>query len=350
MYFFSVMSKIKTQFTDVSNPTAYTGAARIAQKLHKPFREVRAILEEDDSYALHKPVRKKFKRLVTKGHAKFDTLQADLADFQKISQHNDGYNYLLVCVDVYSRMIFARPLKQKTGPEMVKALTSIFKENDFFPTIFITDRGKEFYNRHLSEFFKGLHVQHASPSSEIKAGMAERAIRTLKERVYRYFTHKNTYRWLEIIPQLVKNYNITPHSRTKIAPVEVSSGDIEEREGELSDIGDDLVEGTVVRLSKARHVFKKAYEESWTRELFVVAKVYKTKPVTYRIKTLDGRDIIEGKVYRKELQIAHDTKVYRISDILQRKRVRGKEKILVTWLDYPDAAPEWVDAADFVSI
>ena len=343
------MSKIKDRFTDVSHPTAFTGAARIARSLKKPFKQVRKELEEEPAYALHKPVRKKFARLPTKGHVKFDTLQADLADLQKIKQHNDGYRYLLVCVDVYSRMLFARPLKQKTGAEMVAALESIFEEHNFYPSTFITDRGKEFYNDQVKALCKPLFITHASPSTEIKAAMAERAIRTLKERLYRYFTHTNSYRWLEIIPKLVENYNKTPHTTTKLAPVLVKDGDIEEREGKESDVGETLEEGTVVRLSKTRHVFKKAYEESWTRELFVICEVLKTKPITYRIKTLSGKEPIEGRVYRKELQIAHDTKVYRIGDVLQRKRVRGREMILVTWLDYPSDPPSWIDAADFVN-
>lgn len=342
------MSKIKASFTDPAHITAFTGAARIARKLGKPFKQVRAILEEEDAYALHKPVRSKFTRLYTKGHAKYDTIQADLADFCKLKKYNDGYRFLLVCVDVYSRMIFTYPLKGKTGAEMVEALKTIFESEKFFPTQFITDRGTEFYNAQVARLFKKLYIVHASPSSEIKAGMAERAIRTLKERTYRYFTLKKTYRWLDIVPKLVENYNKTPHSITKIPPVDVKDGDIsEERKRKKED--DVLQEGTVVRLSKTRHVFKKAYEESWTRELFVICRVLNTNPITYRIKSLTGDEPIEGRVYRKEMQVAHDTKVYRIGDILQRKSVRGKKMMLVTWLDYPNSPPSWIAAQDFVN-
>ena len=74
-----------------------------------------------------------------------------------------------------------------------------------------TDRGKEFYNRTFQRWLDEQGIQHFSTEGDAKASVVERFNRTLKERLYRYFTTANTLRFDDVLPELVQGYNATRH-------------------------------------------------------------------------------------------------------------------------------------------
>ena len=111
-----------------------------------------------------------------------------------MKSYNKGYRYLLTVVDVFSKYAWVRPLKDKTGGAVVKAFRSIFDEGRK-PLRLQTDDGKEFYNKVVQELLRKSNVHHFSTSGDAKASVVERFNRTLKSRMYRYFTAKNTLRY-----------------------------------------------------------------------------------------------------------------------------------------------------------
>ena len=101
----------------------------------------------------------------------------------------------------------------------------------------------------------------------------------------------------------------------------------------------------VNRLSKyKRRVFDKGYTPNWTEELFVVDKVYLTKPVTYNVIDLLGEKV-EGSFYEKKLQKAKQ-QTFRIEKIIRRDN--KKKKALVKWKGYSDKFNSWVSFKDLV--
>ena len=158
-------------------------------------------LMKQDTYTLHKPARRHYKRnrVIVGG---IDELwQMDLADMQSIASNNDGYRYLLVCIDVFSKYVWVIPLKNKTSPALVTAFRIIL-ELGRKPQKIQTDQGTEFFNKHFKALMKEEEIQLYNTYNETKASVVERVIRTLKTRMWRYFTAKKTMRYIDVLPDL----------------------------------------------------------------------------------------------------------------------------------------------------
>ena len=117
---------------------------------------------------------------------------------------------ILTVIDVFSRYAWARTLKTKTGEEMVEAFQNIFQEGKS-PHLLQTDQGTEFENKKFQTFLRRWGVKHFSVKSPYKSGMVERFNRTLKTRMFRYFTHVGHYKWVNVLPDLVDSYNRSSH-------------------------------------------------------------------------------------------------------------------------------------------
>ena len=164
---------------------------------------------------LHKPVKRKFKkrRVLVNGIDKI--WAADLADMTALSKDNEGVNFLLLVIDIFSKYGWIVPLKDKKGETVANALRTIFKERK--PGKLWTDKGREFYNKDVKEL-----VNLYSTENEEKSSIVERWIRTMKEKMWKYFTDNNTYTYMNVLPELVEDYNNTVHSSTKLTPIDAS--------------------------------------------------------------------------------------------------------------------------------
>ena len=143
--------------------------------------------------------------------------------------------------------------------------------------------------------------------------------------MWKYFYSKGTYKWIDILDQLVYNYNNTKHSTILMKPKDVN----EKNEDQVwTTLYGHLYAnaslpkfkvGDTVRISKYKSAFTEGYEANFTEELFKVIKVIRGYPNVYEIEDLEGESII-GKFYEKELS-AVDKKddVYRVEKILKRK-------------------------------
>ena len=113
-------------YYDPSNPGSFGGVASLARQTRSS--DAKKWLTSQDAYTLHKPVRRIFPRRKTFAKGIDDLFQADLADMQNLYRYNDGYRFLLTCVDVFSKRGFAIPLKDKRGPSVAEAFEVIFKD------------------------------------------------------------------------------------------------------------------------------------------------------------------------------------------------------------------------------
>ena len=162
------------------------------------------------TYSLHKPIRKKFPTRSYRTAGINDTWQMDMLEMIPYAKINKGFNYILVCIDVFSRFARAVPCKTKTGDEVSNAILEMF--DNVTPANIQTDRGKEFYNsnvrtRVLNKY--GIHLY--TVNSQFKAAIVERFNRTLREKFNRYFTHTGHKVWFKVLPQIIATYNSTPH-------------------------------------------------------------------------------------------------------------------------------------------
>lgn len=302
-------------------------------------------LTSQDAYTLHKPVRRKFPRRKTFSKGIDDLYQADLADMQSLSRYNDGYRFILTCIDVFSKRAFAIPLKDKRGPSIADAFEKIFTERT--PVFLQTDRGTEFLNSQVQNIFRKYDIKHYwSLNDDIKAACVERFNRTIKTRLFRYLTHRHTNRWIDVLASLIESYNISFHRTIGMAPNEVTAENTQQ-------VADRMYPakttphwkfkiGDKVRISKYKNVFEKGYLQNWTDEIFVIAIRHSTSPVTYGLKDLLGEEI-KGKFYEQELQKVEKEAddVYVVEKVIKTRRRGGKLEHFVKWKGYADKFNSW---------
>ena len=294
---------------------------------------------------LHKPIKRKFnkRRVLVSGIDKI--WGADLADMTAINKDNEGYNFLLLVIDIFSKYGWIIPLKNKKGETVAEAFKEIFKERK--PGKLWTDKGREFYNKDV----KGL-VELYSTENEEKSSIVERWIRTMKEKMWKYFTDNNTYTYMDVLPNLVEDYNNTVHTSTKFTPVEASKKKNELNiwrnlypdRLKINDITPKFLVGDEVRISKKKKVFEKGYTTRWTEEIFTITEIQNTNPVTYKIADLQGEEI-KGTFYEPELQKT-EQQVFRIEKVIKKE----KGKSLVKWKGYSDKFNSWVDNKDLIDL
>ena len=296
---------------------------------------------------LHKPVKRKFRkrRVLVSGIDKI--WAADLADMQALSKENEGYKFLLLVIDTFSKYGWIVPLKDKKGETIVKALKEIFKESGRRPDKLWTDKGREFFNKDVRDL-----VYLYATENEEKSSIAERWIRTMKEKMFKYFTDNNTYNYINALPELVEDYNNTVHSSTKLTPTDASK-----EENELtvwrnlypdryktSRLNPKFSVGDKVRITKKKKDFEKGYTARWTEEIFTIKEIRETNPITYKLEDLQGEEI-EGTFYEPELQKT-EQQIYRIEKIIKKEKGRS----FVKWKGYSDKFNSWVDNKDLIDL
>ena len=136
-------------------------------------------------------------------------------DLQAFSKFNRCVKYLLAVIDVFSKYGWLISLKDKTGKSVASALETIFKERK--PEKMWVDRGKEFYNKDVKYL-----IELYSTKNEEKSSMVERWIRTMKEKMWKYFSAYSTNIYINVLPDLVREYNNTRHSSIKMTPTNAS--------------------------------------------------------------------------------------------------------------------------------
>ena len=270
---------------------SYGGVQAVKREVNKKKKKkigpVQKWLSQQDTYTLHKPVRYKFprRRIIVGGID--HQWQADLVDVGRLGKHNKGFKYLLTCIDVFSKHAWVVPLKDKTGKILVEAFKFIFKDGRQ-PLALQTDKGTEFTNRLFQKFLSEQNVTFFTTENEdIKACIAERFNRTLKTKMWKYFTKHDTLVYHDVLPDIVWSYNHPHHRSIKTQPALVTHENQQEVWQRL--FGSAPIRkskckfrvGDQVRISKAKRTFKKGYLPNWTREEFTVVECHSTLPPVY---------------------------------------------------------------------
>lgn len=347
-------------YFDINQPGSYSGVDAINRNLREKGikinkNEIIDWLRNQEEYTLHKPIRNKFKRNQTIVFGVDDTWQADLVDVQKYSKENNGYKFLLSVIDVFSKYAWVVPLLNKTNPKIIDGFNKIFQERK--PIRIHTDQGREFVGNETQKFFKKHNVQFYIIYSEKKAAVVERFNRTLKEKMWRYFTKSRNHKYIDILDKLVSSYNRSYHRSIKSKPIDVNKKNEskiffnlygytnEMGKNENGDIKLQFKLGDLVRITKYKTIFDKGYTPNWTQEMFIITNIilFHQQPV-YKIKDRLGEDI-KGTFYANELQKVYNNNRnsgFRIEKILK-TRTRNKEiEYFVQWLGYPEKFNSWV--------
>lgn len=322
-------------------------------------------LRSNKTYTLHKLQTKKIPRQKIIASKPKVIMAADLADVRHIRKENNNIGYLLVCIDVFSRYMQVVPCRNKDANTMLVAFKQVVENKDSEGLRRLnTDLGTEFWNRKVRNYLcsRGIKL-YSVYSSEIKAALAERAIRTLKARIYKFITSQNSSRYIDQLQNMVSAYNRSPHSglKNKQTPIDIHNlkkpsaikrqfhAMYKNPKQPASSISSRLAVGEIVRLvgSARSSVFHKGYTQQNTHELFRIKSIkHKNRPRTYLLEDLSGEPI-QGIFYAPELVLSALPETYDIK-ILRSRKNKGKKQYFVSWLGYPASFNSWIDANDIV--
>lgn len=286
---------------------------------------------------LHRQARKNFSRRTTIMRGIDDTLQADLVEMIPYAKKNNGMKYILTVINIFSKKGYVRPVKNKTGPAVTAAMESILKSMGHPIHNLHVDNGKEFYNKPMKKLLANHNVHMYSTFTTKKAAICERFNRTLKNNMWKKFSFRGSFKWIDILQSLVDEYNATKHRTIKMKPNDVGYDDenyllntvYRLNTGVSLQRKSKFKVGNFVRISRYKHVFSKGYTPNWTTEIFKVRKVQQTNPITYLLIDLNESEI-NGSFYTEELQLVGDPKLYLIERIIK----KDGDNVFVKWLGF----------------
>ena len=170
-----------------------------------------------------------------------------------------------------------------------------------------------------------------------KSVVAERFIRTLKNKICKYMTAISKKVFIDKLDDIVNEYNNTYHRTIKMKPVDVKDNTYIDFEKEVKDKDPKFKVGDHVRISKYKNIFVKVYMPNWSEKVFISSKIKNTVPWTYVINDLNSEEII-GSFYEKALQKSNQ-KEFRIEKVIKRKG----NKLYVKWNSYNNSFNSWID-------
>ena len=374
------MTEVDRYLSDIYfNPkhsASYSGVNKLytfvkKDKKHKlSVKDIREWLSKQEGYSLQRHINRKFKRLKVVVSGIDNQWDLDTAVLINLVKENDGYNYFVLVIDIFSRYIWTRPLKRKLGKEMAEKLASIFEEGRT-PDTMRVDKGGEYVNKNVKMLLKENNVKLVVTENEVKANFAERAIKTLKTKLTRYMTENNTHRWVDRLEDITKSYNDTFHNSIGMRPNDVNENNQAElwlklypnvpkkdkikikKEPKDKKMKNKLKTkmvfkfkvGDNVRITNTRRTFQKEYDERWTREYFsIIDRNLKENIPVYKLKDW-GNEEINGIFYESELQkiTVDGEKSYKIEKVLSKRIRKGKKEIFVRWLGWASKFDSWVD-------
>ena len=309
--------------------------------------EVKKFLSAQDAYTLHKSRRIRFPRRKTYSKGIADLFQIDLVDLSSLASFNDGMTYLLTCIDVFSKRAWAVPVRRKSARDVTEAFEKILADQTC--NMVQSDKGTEFLNSTFQSMLKRRGIKfYTSENEDLKAAVVERFNRTLKEKMFRYFTYKTTRRYLDDLDDLLHSYNNTHHRSIGMAPLQVNGNNENVVRARLYPLKPKsfkwkYVVGERVRIVMQRQPFRKGYLGLWSEEIFEIASRLPTTPVTYELRDLAGESI-KGRFYEPEIQkvLKSDDERFDIERIIKTRKRNGKIEYLVSWKGYPSKFDSWV--------
>ena len=223
------------------------------------------------------------------------------------SKFNKGFRFSLCVIDIFSKYAWVVTLKDKKGISIVNAFQKILEESDRKPNKIWVDKGSECYNSSFKKWLKDNDIEMYSIHNEGKSVVAERFIKTLKNKIYKYMTSVSKNVYIDNLDDIVNECNNTYHRKIKMKPVDVKDNTHIDFDKEVNDEDPKFKVGYHVRISKYKNIFAKGYMPNWFEENFEIKNVKNTVPWTYVINDLNGEEII-GTFYEKELQKTNQKK------------------------------------------
>lgn len=273
-------------------------------KYHVSIDELKQIMNNDFTYSVNKRVVKPKVTRKYKPFYPFQYIQADLMEIPKDEvKANKNYRYIFTCIDVFSKFVFIYPTKTKSANDILSCFQKLVLDIEkVYPKAFNnviqlqTDEGKEFYNKIVESFLKDNNINLYSTGSAHKAAIIERFHLTFRYMIVKYQTANSTLNFINVLYQLIGNYNNRKHTTIKMSPKEALESENElkvksvyHENKEITKLYKTIEIGDYVRIPKKTNVFtKKSDNQARDSNVYKVYEIIQSDPVTYRLKSMNG--------------------------------------------------------------
>ena len=187
------------------------------------------------------------------------------------------------------------------------------------------------------------NMEMYSTYNEVKSDVAEKFIRTLKNKSSKYMTSISKNVYINKLDDIVNKYNNTYHKTIKMKHVDANPSMHTDVKKENKEEGTKFKVGDNVIISKYKNIFAKGYVPNWYEEVFVIKKVKNTVPwINYVMSALNGEEVV-GTFYEEEFQKTNQ-KEFRVEKVIKRK----VNKLYVKWKDYDNSFNSWLDKKDII--
>lgn len=361
---------LKQYYVTPGHPIAFAGLNKVYEYFNGELTlsEIKQALTGVESYTLHREFHKGV-RNPSYAHFKRFRMEMDIVDVQSLAPYNDNINYLLTCIDCFTRYAFVRLLPSKHGSVVLEAFRSILEEAVETPKRLLCDRGAEFRFTPFQDFCRANKISFTPSDTSVHAAFIERFNRTLQNDVYKYMTEKETNRYIstigtngeriDLMPLFVRGYNNRKHRMIGVTPHQAETQpelhiDIQKRlnayHEKIKPQKPTFKVGDQVRIAKIKGKFSRGYNEQASQEVFKIAQVKNNLKIPlYILSNYRGDEIIKGSFYPFELvKLTGD--LFRIEKVLKKRKRKGKNEVFVKWKGFDDSYNSWVSSKNVENI
>ena len=328
-------------YYSTKSPVAFSGIRKLYNFAKTKIRNlklsyVKKWLEKQPAHTLHKPVKTVFTRNKIFVMRANEQWECDLVDMRFFANRNQHYKYILTAIDVFSKFAYAVPLKRKSAKTIMNALKKCFQNN--VPEKLRSDKGGEFSNQVISRFLRKNNIHQFFAEGSVKCAVIERFNRTLKNRMYKYFTANNTRKYVDVLPELIDGYNNSFHRSIKMNPNDVNKQNekivftnlyknhLQPRKANTFNIGDR------VRILSGPGLFrfsKRSFVKNWSEQIFEISNIIdRPQAFMYILKSRNGQTL-SRRYHEEELALVSDETIERIREVVDTKILNKKRKNLV---------------------
>jgi hypothetical protein len=212
-------------------------------------------------------------------HEPLQEIQIDIADFTASGALNDGFRYLLVAVDIFTKKAHGVAIKDKQPAESVRAMKEILKVIGV-PEVLYHDNEGSWNSGDFVQLLNQHEIKQIITSTP--PPFAERMVQTIKRMIHTRLggLEIDQQEWVSLLPSVLKKYNNTEHSTIGMSPNQATQGN-DNIEIWLNIINKanfnrkypPLKKGSQVRTYVKPGSFKKGYDSKWSKEVYKVIAI-----------------------------------------------------------------------------
>ena len=276
-------------------------------KIKATYSQVKEFYQKEPTNQIYKEVKPKIRSSIM-AFKVGEFIQADLMEIRKFKFKNSNFKYLLNVVDVYSRYAWSFPIKSKQSKEVALHLELVYedikKHEETSPQTLTTDSGKEFINKSVNKLNEKYNIKHYTIVSKgaaypTRTAIVERFNRTLWGLIARYTETVDTFKFIDVLQDLIKNYNTNKHTGIQATPFDVYNK--KQFPNQEIKVAAKFNIGDLVRIKeKKKKLGAKSYEIRFSRKIY---KVVDNANASHKLYSIETNRTLQKKYQYDDLQL-----------------------------------------------